>query len=495
MSEIFRDRTEGALARRQDLLRKRRDEFVTMPHTIRRVVVARAARAAAATAAIVCGSAMIAVAMSPKLAKLIASGLPGINPAVISTGVAAAWVLALVAFAISRGRAEHRFAVAMSTYVLPGDDLDHDIERLSHERPDRVARAMAHRHEVRSAALPVMAAAFIVPATLVYIAHALHVGGWPSTAEYEANLALVGKPLLASALTGLVAGILMTRAWARRDGVLVPAALVSLLAGGGAVAMLLDRELVTTWVFTTTSVIAGAIAVIIWNLRRERAALEIEDPAAGSELFTLRGFIQSIRTVAVATARRLPRRPAMIAATVLSLSLVCGGAFMLEQNRAQNRAAAAAALKARSPTVTPPTSTALGVPGRSSLAKWEMTQDGRIRYEIRFVDGKPITLDGLHAFQVLPKGWRARVAISVIDGSMPGAVEVTPFPDNTDAVVPLHLGDGATEHRFSFSACDEDVNLGLQLTPDAKWPTNGEVVVSFLVEPTLEIATCAAPTL
>jgi len=121
-----------------------------MPHTIRRVVVARAARAAASLAAIACGTAMLAVALSPSLARFVASGLPGINPAVVSTGVAAAWVLGLVAFAISRARAEHRFAVAMSTYVLPGEDLDQDIERLSHERPDRVARTMAHRHEVRS---------------------------------------------------------------------------------------------------------------------------------------------------------------------------------------------------------------------------------------------------------------------------------------------------------------------------------------------------------
>ena len=87
MSEIFRDRTEGAIARRQDLLRKRRDEFVTMPHVIRRVVVARAARKAAATAMIVSSIAMLLVAMSPTLAGYIARGLPGINPAVVSTFV------------------------------------------------------------------------------------------------------------------------------------------------------------------------------------------------------------------------------------------------------------------------------------------------------------------------------------------------------------------------------------------------------------------------
>ena len=60
MSEFYRDRTDGALARRQDLLRKRRDELVLLPHAVRRVVVARAARAAASAAAIACGVFMVA---------------------------------------------------------------------------------------------------------------------------------------------------------------------------------------------------------------------------------------------------------------------------------------------------------------------------------------------------------------------------------------------------------------------------------------------------
>jgi len=72
-----------------------------------------------------------------------------------------------------------------------------------------------------------------------------------------------------------------------------------------------------------------------------------------------------------------------------------------------------------------------------------MTNDGRIRYEVKFIDGKGITLSDLHGFQVMPDGWRARVTVSVVPGSLPGSIQVTPFPGRPD-VLPLHLGNGAT---------------------------------------------------
>ena len=75
--------------------------------------------------------------------------MPGIQPAPLSTLLSGSWIIGLVAWAISRARVEHRFAVAMSKYVLPSNDLDHDVERLDHERPDDIARAMGHQLEVQ----------------------------------------------------------------------------------------------------------------------------------------------------------------------------------------------------------------------------------------------------------------------------------------------------------------------------------------------------------
>lgn len=470
------------MARRQDLLRKRRDELVTMPHTIRRVIVARAARAAASTAAIICGVALIAVALSPKLAVTIASGLPGINPAVISTAVGAAWVLGLVAFAISRGRAEHRFAVAMSTYVLPGENLDHDIERLSHERPDRVAREMAHRLEVASAALPVAAAAFVVPATLIYVAQAIAVRGWPSTATYEGNLAQSGTPLLYCALAGVVAAIVMTRANARRDSIVPFAAIASLLSGAVAAVMLVDGNADITWIASAMSVISGTIAFVTWRLSRERKALDIDDPAAGSELFTIRGALASLRSV-ISSARRHVSPKMVVGVTAFGVLLaVAGGPFALGPPSAVATAAAprVAAVAAPRPAVV--------TPGKTSLLAWTATEDGRIRYDVRFVDGKPLSLADLHGFQMLPKGWRGRVFVTLVENNLPGAIAVTPFPNSPD-VFALHFGADSTEHRFATSACAEDLELGLHLIPDSDW-TMGTYEASFIVEPHLELASC-----
>src|SRR3954471_19945910 len=113
MNEIYRDPTDGAAARRQDLLGRRRDELVTMPHAIRRVVVARWARIVGSLAAWLGGEVMVIAAVSPAIAAWLAHGLPGKEPAPLSTLLIAAWVLGLVAYWIARSAAEHRFAVTM----------------------------------------------------------------------------------------------------------------------------------------------------------------------------------------------------------------------------------------------------------------------------------------------------------------------------------------------------------------------------------------------
>ena len=79
--------------------------------------------------------------------------------------------------------------------------------------------------------------------------------------------------------------------------------------------------------------------------------------------------------------------------------------------------------------------------------------------------------------------------VSVVDSLIPGDLAVSPFPGNSN-VLPLHLGVASSEHRFTYSACDGDSDLGLVLTPEgANWPP-GVYEVSLLVEPTLELATC-----
>jgi hypothetical protein len=142
-AEIFRDPTEGVNARRADLLRRRRDELVMMPHAIRRVFVARRARTAASVATALVGTALLVIAAKPAWAAYLAKGLPGINPAVLCTGIVAMWLVGLFTYFAARAVDEHRFAVAMSKLVMPGKDVNADVERLSHENPDQAAPDMA----------------------------------------------------------------------------------------------------------------------------------------------------------------------------------------------------------------------------------------------------------------------------------------------------------------------------------------------------------------
>ena len=182
-----------------------------MPHAIRRVFVARRARTVASLTVALLGAAMIAIAISPAWTQLLAKGLPGINPAVLCTLVVAMWIVGLFAYVAARAIDEHRFAVAMSRFVMPGKDLNEDLERLTHEHPDQAARDMAHRLEVRSAALPVLAAGVLLPVTALYLGAAIRSGGWPVIAEFEASVAAHAKHLLACASVGAVTSIAMTR--------------------------------------------------------------------------------------------------------------------------------------------------------------------------------------------------------------------------------------------------------------------------------------------
>ena len=298
MTDIYRDPTDGATARRVDLLRRRRDELVTMPHAIRRVVVARGARTAAAWAMAFIGALLVGSAASPRIAKLVGHVLPPDDPAVIATALLAAWLGGALVYAIARAVCEHRFTIAMTKCVLPGDDLHDDLERLAHEQPDEVARRMAHRLEVRSAALPVLAAALVGPATFVYLALAAKVHGWPANRIIEHTLGDHAGFLFAGAIAGLLAALCVLSPRLRSPAATVPAAVIAITALVFVVAL---HAVPTAWYALPIVAIAGMIAMTARKLRIERAWIETDDPAAGAEVFDviaerfkqLRGFVHA----------------------------------------------------------------------------------------------------------------------------------------------------------------------------------------------------------
>ena len=328
-SEIFRDRTEGTAAKRQELLRRRRDELVTMPHAVRRVIVTRSARIAASMAITVGGVAMIATAWSPHLAGRIASVMPGIQPAPLSTLLSGTWLLGLVAWAISRARVEHRFAVAMSKYVLPSNDLDHDVERLDHERPDDMARTMGQDLEVRSAAWPIFAASVVLPATALWVARIVRTHSWPVMSEFELGLAAHAGTLALIGIGGAVGAIAMTRKMMRQPAIALVTLPFGVLATGFAF-FALAKGTAYAWPLCAVAVIVTGIGVVARILKKERALLEVDDPAAGSEIFTIRGALRELRQGLVAIHRGYrglaPRSRLMIMAG--GLGLVAGGVYL-----------------------------------------------------------------------------------------------------------------------------------------------------------------------
>ena len=421
-----------------------------MPHAIRRVYVARRARIAASLVVALCGTMLVVTALSPGLAQVFASGLPGINPAVLCTLVIAMWLAGLFTYAAARALDEHRFAVAMSRYVMPSKDLDNDIERLSHEHPDQVARQMAHRLEVKSAALPVLAASVLLPVTALFIVHAFRVKGWPVIAEFEASIAAHGKQLAISGVVGVVTAILMTRRFARLSSMAPIAGAITIATGIGAIVS-------WHWLATAT-LLAATITLVVRRLRIERDKLEAEDPAAGSEVFTWRGVVDKVRS----TARYLKTRNAKIA---IGVCVFLAAAFYNGGSAPQQAQA----------TFKMPTFTTTGGPApttkyTASGTKIEAMGDGRIKISFDLNGEDPVVLNDLAGLSIVPPGWSAQVDIesaNVLSVTMNGKTLSTSQPVS-----------------FSISSCTLAMpSLGVGIDGPA-----GHYVV--YVRPVLEPASC-----
>lgn len=458
MADMYRDRADGAAARRLHLLQRRREELATLPHAVRRVVVARAARSAAGLAAAGLGALLVAAAWSGSVGRLVERVLPGDEPSAQSTIFAAVWLVALVAWALSRGRSEHRFAVAMSLHVLPTADVDHDVERLDHERPDAIARAMGHRLEVSSVVWPVLASAVLVPATAAWLWSVLRIGGWPTT-TFDLTLRGHGGAFAIMFALGGLGAIAATRAGLRQASVAWVALPLGALAWAGAVVTFTRAAWLSPWLAGVGSV-ALALGALVWRLGRERALLAVDDPAAGSELFTLRGAWRACR-VGLGRARAglgrvrtalLGLRPrtwlALGAAGAVSVAIGLarrpGPATIPPPPTAPTFAVASPVPPpppVPSPVVAPPPAAVAAVAAVAPTLPTEVTVRQRgDRLEIEAVldehGARVVPLGGLAE---VPAGWAAALRITLV-GDQP--VGVTVDPEDLDrSLVPLARAD------------------------------------------------------
>jgi hypothetical protein len=465
VSNIFRDPTEGATARRADLLRRRRDELVMMPHAIRRVWVARRARTASSLAIALLGGAMLAIAAQPAWTQFLARGLPGINPAVLCTLVVAMWIVGVFAYFAARAVDEHRFAVAMSRLVMPGKDVNEDLERLAHENPDQAARDMAHRLEVRSAALPVLAASVLLPVTALYLGAVYRAGGWPMIAEFEASVAIHANKLLACAGAGGVLAIVMTKRAARLPIAAPTMMTLALITSATAFA--------TSLWLVPVALMFAAVGLVVRRLRIERDLLQAEDPAAGSEIFTIRGFIRQLRASAsafVARIKKLPRQRVAIGAGAIAAAI--GATMVLIPTKHANQTSQAAVIAGHNTTakatiVTEPSG------AKSSV---EPMGDGRLMITLDLVDDAPLDIPALAGMRNVPPMWMARVKVEQITGV---ALQVSPFGG---AAQQLSIGTDVIATQSNCGIGEQP--LGLRLQGSA-----GHYVL--YVEPTLMPTDCS----
>ena len=484
MSEPFRDPEAGAIAKRTHLLGKRRDELVTMPHAVRRVVVARWGRIAGALAAWLGAEAMVIAAVSPTIAGWVTHVLPGKEPAPLSTLLVAAWVLGLVAYWMARSTAEHRFAVAMSRTVLPGEDVFHDIERLDHVHPDELARGMAHRLEVLSAALPVAAAATIIPATAAYIGMLVAGGHWPSERAYEAWVADHAGALAWTAMLGLVASLMMTKISLRQARTAPIAIVFAVIATGFAPLV---------WWLVGPIAIAVVAAFIVRKLVKERALIQAEDPAAGSEVFTLRGFIAEVRAnmIEVRAFVRAHRRGFMIAG--VSIPVLAIGWKVMHPKTFNDPAPPVVEIEAQAH-VAPQGMQYLSQAGSSaSYHAVPVTCFGDhkcTRLDADIPRGAPITVESVFpGIRAVPPGWHARLRMHFEHSDGRGVIAMafpksaTEFDNN-----PQWLDDYHPDAFADVNACGQLLPLGgLRLRADSNGPAMQHV--TLVLEPTLELTT------
>jgi hypothetical protein len=469
MSEIYRDRSEGTAAKRQELLRRRRDELVTMPHAVRRVVVARTARISASMVATAGGIALIATASSPQLAAQLASVMPGIQPAPLSTLLVGSWLVGVVAWAISRARVEHRFAVAMSRYVLPSSDVDHDVERLDHEHPDHIARVMGQDLEVRSAAWPLLAAGVILPATALWLARGARTHGWPLMSEFEQSLVLHAKPLMMIGLAGAVGAILMTRKVARLPMVASMAIPVGVAAGVATICGV-ARSDAWAWPASGVAVLAMSVGLIVRTLRTERALLEVEDPAAGSELFTIRGMLRELRSGMVAAKHQVMRWSPRARWTTVSLIAIAAGSLGVVRARHAASAALAAPIVIAQPPLRPSIQ-----PDFPTDLPYAVVRSGD-RFEITAtIEGTDLVVPMI-GFAELPLNWSATLQVEVDAG----AVGVHVAEDT------VRMAPESGKRFFTINACRGSQPLALHLLRGGADPEH----VKLFVVPTLTVAHC-----
>jgi hypothetical protein len=241
---------------------------------------------------------------------------------------------------------------------------------------------------------------------------------------------------------------------------------------------LFTRHATVGWWFAGASVLGIAAAYISRKLHVERTLIAAEDPAAGSELFTIRGFIRSLReagSTAMTAVRRLPRYKWLRAVALVALAL---GAVRFATRSHKSDEAAAAAPTMAMPHVSQVTPKSFDAP-----YTWKHV-GSRIEIEVN-LDGSPVEIPSIAELDMVPHNWHALISVEL--GSMDANLSVGLL--GADKVAPTVLDSTNPRAVFAVDACtDEPQPLGLRVSSTMK--IDHPQRVTLYVVPDLTAATC-----
>jgi hypothetical protein len=282
--------------------------------------------------------------------------------------------------------------------------------------------------------------------------------------------------IAAIAIVGLVVTMMMTRPWLRRPSIVPAATGAAVIFGASAFAW---------WWLVGPAAIAATVALVGRRLRIERARIQAEDPAAGSEVFTLRGMIAEIRGT-LHTARafvRWHRRGFTIAA--VALPVLCIGWRALYGHKYVDPAPPAelAVQQAAAPQVAKPHPDYQIMPAPCAHAGVH----GCAQVDAHFRGPAAIDVAAFPGMSTIPQGWRAQLALYYTNGSARGVTAVAfPKSDSKWDQNPQWLDGYHPTASVATSACGGASSAMLRLTPDQSGPSEQDV--TLIIEPTMALA-------
>jgi hypothetical protein len=314
-----------------------------------------------------------------------------------------------------------------------------------------MAKSMAQRLEARSAALPVIAAALVFPASALYVIDTAIEAGWSKAFEYH----LAGQvwSVVGIGALGFIAGSLMMRTSARLPIVGRIAAVAAAACIALPVVTFMNGGMPKVYLLAPF-VIVATVAVIVRRLRIEREQIDAVDPAAGSELFSWKKSFAALRGSLKDVTSRITKRMVVGASIATGVFILAGGPVMNSSNDGAVQASATSAI---------PVLDGDGVTLSKKNPGKSLFDAPAVTVNVDIMQGQFGEIHGIAGLDTLPYGWKMTMVVRLVEAA-PGLVSVTPMGNGS--VTPNYSNNaGAIIATTTVTACEGTEPVGLRVEP------------------------------